>query len=126
MRPTHVTFGTLGALALAAGLWLLPVAAQAPAGIATPWTMPRTPEGTPDLQGNWTNATVTPLERPPGQPAALSPDVVAKIEKGVKDRIERLAAPSDPNRPAPPQGGDGFDRRRRQRRRLQQLLDRRR
>ena len=69
--------------------------------------MPRTPEGTPDLQGNWTNATVTPLERPPGQPAALSPDVVAKIEKGVKDRIERLAAPSDPNRPAPPQGGDG-------------------
>ncbi len=29
------------------------------------------------------------------------------MEKGVTDRIERLAAPSDPNRPAPPQGGDG-------------------
>jgi hypothetical protein len=69
--------------------------------------MPRTPDGHPDLQGNWTNATVTPLERPPGQPPALSADMVAKIEKGVKDRIERLAAPSDPNRPAPPQGGDG-------------------
>ena len=25
---------------------------------------PRTPNGKPDLQGNWTNATVTPLERP--------------------------------------------------------------
>jgi len=24
----------------------------------------RTPDGQPDLQGNWTNATVTPLERP--------------------------------------------------------------
>jgi hypothetical protein len=117
MRPTHLTFGTLGALALGAGLWLAPLAAQAPAGVAKPlgaeaaakaaWTTPRTPEGTPDLQGNWTNATITPLERPPGQPAALTPDIVAKMEKGVQDRIERLAAPSDPNRPAPPQGGDG-------------------
>src|SRR5271163_4922845 len=28
------------------------------------WTMPRTPDGKPDLQGVWTNATLTPLERP--------------------------------------------------------------
>jgi len=28
------------------------------------WTMPRTPDGRPDLQGFWTNATITPLERP--------------------------------------------------------------
>lgn len=28
------------------------------------WTAPRTPDGHPDLQGIWTNATVTPLERP--------------------------------------------------------------
>ena len=25
--------------------------------------LPRTPDGRPDLQGNWTNATITPLER---------------------------------------------------------------
>jgi hypothetical protein len=31
-----------------------------------PWTMPRTPDGKPDLQGIWNNATVTPLERPKG------------------------------------------------------------
>jgi len=33
------------------------VAAQA-------WNPPRTPNGQPDLQGFWTNATTTPLERP--------------------------------------------------------------
>ena len=28
------------------------------------WTPTRTPDGQPDLQGYWTNATFTPLERP--------------------------------------------------------------
>lgn len=28
------------------------------------WVAPRTPDGVPDLQGVWTNATVTPLQRP--------------------------------------------------------------
>ena len=37
------------------------VAQDAPAG----WTVPRTGDGTPDLQGVWANNSVTPLERPP-------------------------------------------------------------
>lgn len=32
--------------------------------VADDWVMPRTPDGKPDLQGLWTNATQTPLERP--------------------------------------------------------------
>jgi hypothetical protein len=28
------------------------------------WTAPRTPDGNPDLQGTWSTATLTPLERP--------------------------------------------------------------
>jgi hypothetical protein len=28
------------------------------------WTVPRTPDGQPDLQGIWSNGTLTPLERP--------------------------------------------------------------
>src|SRR5262245_21124117 len=40
-------------------------AAKAPAA-AKPWVMPRTPDGQPDLQGYWTNATYAPLERAAG------------------------------------------------------------
>src|SRR5262249_29548494 len=28
------------------------------------WTLPRTPDGHPDLHGVWTNASITPMERP--------------------------------------------------------------
>src|SRR6266446_7162051 len=31
---------------------------------AKTWTAPRTADGQPDLQGLWTNATITPFERP--------------------------------------------------------------
>jgi hypothetical protein len=39
----------------------VPVFGQTP---AQTWTVPRTPDGHPDLQGIWTNKTITPLERP--------------------------------------------------------------
>ena len=82
--------------------------AQAPASIAKPWTMPRTPDGKPDLQGNWTNATLTPLERAEGHAARHVQGTKSRTrEKGFADRVERLAQTSDPNRPAPPKGGDG-------------------
>jgi hypothetical protein len=40
-----------------------PAATKAKASAKT-WTQPRTPDGQPDLQGFWTNSTLTPLERP--------------------------------------------------------------
>lgn len=79
-----------------------------PAAGQTSWKMPRTPDGRPDLQGTWTNATITPVERPSKfTRLVLTEAEAAELEKAVADRIERLDAPSDPNRPAPPKGGDG-------------------
>ncbi len=34
--------------------------------VEKPWTVARTPDGVPDLQGYWTNNSYTPLERPNG------------------------------------------------------------
>ena len=86
---------------------LTSAAGQPPTGIVKPWTLPRTSDGKPDLQGNWTNATLTPIERADGTPLVMSKEAVAKMEKGFSERVERLAEASDPNRPAPPKGGDG-------------------
>jgi len=42
-------------------------AAQARTSDAGQWEVPRTPDGHPDLQGNWTNITLTPFEREEGR-----------------------------------------------------------
>ncbi len=107
----NLVAGSIASVAIAA-FGVTTIAGQgqsaAPAGIAKPWTMPRTVDGKPDLQGIWTNATLTPLERPQGQPnLVLNEGEAAKLEKAIADRRERLGKASDPNRPAPPQGGDG-------------------
>src|SRR6266516_2189944 len=41
-----------------------PTAAVKPGTPAKTWSVSRTPDGQPDLQGFWTNTTYTPLERP--------------------------------------------------------------
>ena len=69
VRSQHRALSLAGALTLALGLTAIPftpVGAQAPAKAPAngkPWVVPRTPEGKPDLQGNWSNETQTPIER---------------------------------------------------------------
>src|SRR5271154_6167757 len=65
---TH-RFASRAALALAGAVVVLLVPAPAVGQVllgpaASSWTAPRTPDGQPDLQGLWTNATITPFERP--------------------------------------------------------------
>ena len=44
--------------------WAVALVAACAAGQTKSWTPAQTPDGQPDLQGLWTNATLTPLERP--------------------------------------------------------------
>ncbi len=77
-------------------------AAQNRASNAGQWEVPRTPDGHPDLQGNWTNQSMTPFQRPEGQGPVYTPEEVAEIEQGYVDRTVRGAQPSNPDRPPPP------------------------
>ncbi|HEX6895648.1 MAG TPA: hypothetical protein VF146_10255 [Bryobacteraceae bacterium] len=65
-------FGAVGALAVAAGLGGQTPRAPQQSSAAKPraasskeWKVSRTADGHPDLQGIWTNATLTRMERPP-------------------------------------------------------------
>src|SRR5688572_13538124 len=73
---------------------------------AARWVLPRTPDGKPDLQGNWTNETQTPLERMGAQGGTLTDEQAQKIEDRAKFVEEYRDKASDPNRAAPPKGGE--------------------
>ena len=55
---------------------------------------PRTPWGHPDLQGTYTNKTITPLQRPADLAGRdlLSAEEVANLEQEVVNRNAQLAA----------------------------------
>jgi hypothetical protein len=81
--------------------------AQAPKPAAKPYTLPRTPDGHPDLEGTYDLATLTPLERPNGMKAVLTDDEAKTMEKDVAARAQAAGRPISPERSAPPKGGDG-------------------
>jgi hypothetical protein len=77
-----------------------PLAAQttpstSPKRAAAKWTPPRTPDGQPDLQGMWTNATYTPLQRPAnlGTKAFYTDEELAAIEKRRREQVPEPDVP---------------------------------
>ena len=62
-----------------------------PALAADDWSVPRTAFGQPDLQGVWTNATITPMERPAAlaDRAFLTDDEIAAMERRTAEQRER-------------------------------------
>jgi hypothetical protein len=77
------------------------------ASAQTARNIPRMPDGHPDLQGTYDIATLTPLERPAGQPLSLTDQDAARLEKQAADRKFRAGLPSRGDRQSPPVGGDG-------------------
>jgi len=91
-------------LALGTALCAVPVALTGPAAAqpkaaAAPYKAPRDAEGHPDLSGFWSNATLTPEQRPAnlGDRAVYSPAEVAKLEGQVAKEVEEGNKPTDPN-----------------------------
>jgi hypothetical protein len=69
-------------------------AAQKSAAPAKAWTVPKTPDGQPDLQGYWTNNSYVPLERPNG----VTKEFYTKEEAlaAAKRSAEREASQTEP------------------------------
>src|SRR4030081_3549318 len=70
-------------------------------------TPPRTADGTPDLQGRYTFATITPLQRPSALAGkeVLSPEEAAEFEASENDRLNRDLF--DPEKGQPTAGDPG-------------------
>src|SRR5712692_4404267 len=78
----------------------LPVAGQQ--GPATNWTPSRTAWGDPDLQGVYTFATQTPVERPQelaGKAAYTEAELAELAERAEAARRTREERPADPAKP---------------------------
>jgi len=67
------------------------------AGQKKAWTPPRTPWGEPDLQGKWSYATITPLERPVDQAGkeTLNDGEVAALNEDARTGADRRDGGSD-------------------------------
>ena len=102
--------GVTAVASAAAVVWLatVPAAAQSRKAAGTPaasqaakaapakkaWTMPRTPDGVPDLQGYWTNNSYTPLERPNGVTKDFyTLEELRAVEKKNAEREEEQTVP---------------------------------
>ena len=82
-------------LAAIAGL-IFALAAQLAAQTPKP-RIARTPDGHPDLQGVWTNATITPLERPAafGDKLTLTDAEAVKLEKNAAEELAKVDGASE-------------------------------
>jgi hypothetical protein len=89
MRERHVACGAILAIASIAGWGSALLGAQAGANApvaarpsAKPYAVPRTPWGEPDLQGTFSNRTITPFERPADVKGRefFTPEEVAALE----------------------------------------------
>lgn len=96
--PRSITVSVVAGLALAAAS----AAAQTPA-----WQPPRTPDGKPDLQGMWTNSSITTLERAnTSLPLVLTPEQATRMEQQRAQQEVTANSRTNPGEGAPAVGGN--------------------
>ena len=73
--------------------------------------IPRTADGRPDLSGTYDIATLTPMARPAnlGERLSLTDEEARAITQKAAAVRTATSKASDPNRKAPPEGGDGSE-----------------
>jgi hypothetical protein len=99
---------------LVAVVSVMAVTAMVPAaaGQSGKYSPPRMADGKPDLQGTYTFATITPLQRPAqfADKPVLTPEEAAKFEKSENDRLNRDLYTPEKGQPSagyPPQSQGG-------------------
>src|SRR5579872_4337192 len=97
----------VGIPAMAALLLWTPAVAQNQKAPAKAYSPRRLADGHPDLQGTYDLATITPLDRPFGAPAAYTKEEAKKIETAAALQREKGDESIQGERKAPPKGGDG-------------------
>ncbi len=81
--------------------------ASAPAALAQGYAPPRTPDGKPDLQGTWTNSSITTLERANASlPLVLDEAQVAGMEKSRLQQEVSANSRTNPDEGAPTAGAN--------------------
>jgi hypothetical protein len=89
-----------GGLAAAIAVSAMPASAAdwSKPKVADGYKVPRTADGHPDFQGNWTNASLTSLERPAkfGDRSVMTVEEAAEIEGTAAKHVEENAKPTDP------------------------------
>jgi hypothetical protein len=106
MNYRFLASGKLAVMLAVAFLATVAVAGQGRSAVAKPetaakaWTPSRTPDGQPDLQGFWTNATYTPLQRPNNITKAFyTAEEAAAIRPGAGGNEPAEPNPDEPENP---------------------------
>ncbi len=99
MNLLHSSFLAVPAAIIGlASLFPQPALGQTSPASAKQWTAPRTPDGQPDLQGIWTNATITPFERPAslaGKASFTEQEAAAFEALAAERRVDTPGKPGD-------------------------------
>jgi hypothetical protein len=81
------------------GLAAAAIVSFGPAATLAQTTLPRTPDGKPDLHGIWDFRTITPLERPnqfAGKETLTAEEVAALEQRTAETRVDRAPRTGDP------------------------------